>query len=175
MQITQLLDINNIRQGLISSSKKRIFELIANLIAEQTGDDPIACFEALCTREKMGNTGINNGIAIPHAKLPQGDNPIAVFCQLENPIEYEAPDHRQVDLIFAVMIPEACCGKCASILPSLAERLSDKNLCKQLRAASNIEEIWTAFTLSDQQAVAKEKITPTELAENDTLVGSNPT
>lgn len=156
MQFTQLLNINNIRQGLLCSSKKRIFELIANTISEQSGDDELACFEALFAREKMGNTGINNGIAIPHAKLPQGDAPIAVFCQLENPIDYDAPDHRQVDLIFAVMIPQACCGDCAKILPTLAERLSDKTLCKQLRCATSVEEIWSVFNLSDQQWQAKQ-------------------
>ena len=149
MKITDFLQPQNIRTGLLCSSKKRAFGLICSLISPQTEESEITCFEALFNREKMGNTGINNGIAIPHAKLAVGDKPVAVFLQLDTPIKYESADHRDVDLIFAILIPETCCSSCSALLPYLAECFSDKNLCKQLRLAKNPEEVWSIFVAFD--------------------------
>lgn len=151
MKFTQLLQPENIRQGVLCSSKKRLLELVAEIIAQQCGADPQLCFEKLFNREKVGCTCIGNGVAIPHAKLPQGDQPIAVFMQLQQPIEFNAADRREVDLFFVIMIPEQQCQTCLSLLQQLAQNLSDKSLCKQLRTAQSAEEIWQVFSNFDLQ------------------------
>lgn len=150
MQFTEILKPENIREGLLCSSKKKVLEIISHIVAEQSTSDEQACFEALCQREKKGNTGINNGIAIPHAKLPADEKAIAIFLQLDIALDYAAADHRDVDLIFAVMIPEDQCNEYCQILPELAQRLSDKNLSKQLRAAKSADEIWTILREADE-------------------------
>lgn len=152
MKFTQLLQPQNIRQGVICSSKKRTLEMIGRIIAEQVNIenfDDIECFENLIAREKLGNTAIGNGVAMPRARLPQGDKPIALFLQLETPIDYDAPDRREVDLIFAVMIPEILCASYTKILAELADKLTEKSLCKQLRAAKSAVEIWQIFEYTD--------------------------
>lgn len=151
MTFTQLLKPENIRQGLLCSSKKRLLELVSEIIADQTGSDPQLCFEKLVNREKVGCTCLGNGVAIPHAKLPQGEQPIAVFVQLQQPIEFNATDRREVDLFLVIMIPEQQCQVCLTLLQQLAQHLTDKTLCKQLRAAQSAEEIWQIFSAFDGQ------------------------
>lgn len=152
MKFTELLTPENIRQGVLCSSKKRLLELVAEMIAQQGNLDPHLCFDKLFNREKVGCTCIGNGVAIPHAKLPEGEKPLAVFIQLENPIEFNAADRREVDLFFAIMLPEQQCQACLPMLQALAQKLMDKSLCKQLRNAKSAVEIWQIFEMVDLQS-----------------------
>lgn len=127
-KLTEFLSPENIRQGIVVSSKKRALEIVGKIIAEsinnkasniinneeqQDKDDneiicPIECFSNLFKREKLGTTGLNYGVALPHAKLPvceeyTFDKPIAVFLQLEEAIDYDSQDNKEVDLIYAIM------------------------------------------------------------------------
>ncbi|AKO45076.1 PTS sugar transporter subunit IIA [[Haemophilus] ducreyi] len=168
MKLTEFLTKENIRQGVIVSSKKRALELIGKIVADSLNNTPdgstaenicaIECFSHLFKREKLGSTSINGGIALPHAKLPASTDsmltsttPISVFLQLENGIDYEASDNKEVDLIYAIMLPSDCCDKYKDDLPALAEKLSDKSLAKQLRAATSSEEIWQYLEYADHQ------------------------
>lgn len=153
MNITELLSPENIRQGVSFSSKKRLFESIAHFVIEQVNDDKgeQVCLECLFEREKLGNSGLGNGIAMPKAKIPVAlsDKAIAVFMQLDTPIDYDSSDGKFVDLVFAVLVPENQCVTYMPILSFLTERLTDKNLLKQLRSAKSAEEIWQVFEISD--------------------------
>lgn len=153
MKFTELLQPDNIRQGVICSSKKNLLELIGRIVAKQChieGFDEIQCFENLFNREKLGCTALGGGLALPRARLPKGSSPIALFLQLAEPIDYSAADHRDVDLIFALLIPEEQCVGYKTILEQIGEKLSDKSLCKQLRNAQSAEEIWQVFEYCDQ-------------------------
>lgn len=163
LTLTQFLTPQNIRQGVICSSKKRALELLGKLAADslnQSLDESeqeicaIACFNNLFKREKLGCTALNNGVALPHAKLPSActsfTQPIAFFLQFESGIDYEAADHRDVDLIYAVLFPEQNCEEYRHILADIAEKLSNKNLQKHLRAANSSEEIWQVLAYADK-------------------------
>ncbi|WGE89763.1 PTS sugar transporter subunit IIA [Actinobacillus arthritidis] len=163
MKLTEFLTPDRIRQGVLVSSKKRVLELAGKIIAESLNKTnpsseedcvcPIECFSNLFKREKLGSTSINNGIALPHAKFPYStseiEKPIAAFIQLETPIDYEASDNKEVDLIYAIMIPENCCEQYKNGLQEIAYKLSDKTLAKQLRSADNIEDIWQLLVYAD--------------------------
>jgi PTS IIA-like nitrogen-regulatory protein ptsN len=153
MNITKLLSPENIRQGVSFSSKKRLFESIAHFVIEQVNDEKgeQVCLECLFEREKLGNSGLGNGIAMPKAKIPVtlSDKAIAVFMQLDTPIDYDSSDGKFVDLVFAVLVPENQCATYMPILSFLTERLTDKSLLKQLRSAKSTEEIWQVFEISD--------------------------
>lgn len=151
MKFTEILKAENIRNAAIVSSSKRSFELIGEILAEQISLSPKQCCEALFNREKMGSTVIGNGIAMPHAKLLSGNDIIGVFIQLATPICSTSKDKKEIDLIFALLIPETCCEKCKEALPELAEKLKDKSLLKQLRSAKSKEEIYTIFEEYDVQ------------------------
>ena len=162
MKITELLSPENIRQGVSFSSKKRLFESIAHFVEEQilAEQGEQACFECLFEREKLGNSGLGNGIAMPKAKIPVivSDKTIAVFMQLDNPIDYDAFDGKPVDLIFALLIPENQCETYIPILASLIEKLTDKNVLKQLRSAKSADEFWQVFEITDQSETTLEEV-----------------
>ena len=144
MKFTTLLSPDDIRQGVAFSSKKRLFESIAAFVVEK-----LHCENG--EREKLGNSGLSNGDAMPKAKLPAtvSDKILTVFMQLETPVEYDAADNKPVDIIFAVLVPENHCQEYIPVLAELNEKLTDKNLIKQLRSAQSADEIWQIFECAD--------------------------
>lgn len=172
MTLTEFLIPDNIRLDAVASCKKRALEIVGKMMAdaikqqnnpqqefpqiEEETDSAIACFNLLFKREKLGCTGLNNGVALPHAKLPVEcsehlDHPIAIFIKLDTPIDYGANDKKEVDLIYAMMFPENCCAAYKDRLEKIAQKLNDKNIAKQLRAAQTVEEIWQIFEYADSQ------------------------
>ena len=153
MKFTELLTPENIRQGMVYSSKKTMFEAIGRMVEPLVTEcefSSLQCFSGLFNREKLGCTGLGNGVAMPRAKLPAGNQPIAIFLQLSEPLDYDAADKRDVDLILATLIPEGMCGEYIAILEELSQKLMDKGLCKQLRAAQSADEIWQVFAYADR-------------------------
>ena len=144
-------------------------------LPEEIGSDeacPIACFDALLKREKLGCTALNNGVAMPHAKLANActqslEKPIAVFLKLEQPVDYEAQDRKEVDLIYAILFPEQSCHHYKAYLPKIAEKLSDKNIIKQIRTAETEEDIWQLFCYLDNQEEQAEEAQETEEQVNE--------
>ncbi|QGM80981.1 PTS sugar transporter subunit IIA [Otariodibacter oris] len=165
MKLTEFLSPERIYPAVALSSKKRVLEFIAKVVADSFNhmvdfekEEELAssseCFNYLVKREKLGSTAINNGVAIPHARLPLDyatiDKPIAIFVQLENPIDYDSNDHKNVDLVYAILFPESCCTEYKDYLSKVAQRLSDKNILKHLRASTSSEDIWQVLSYSDQ-------------------------
>lgn len=104
-------------------------------------------FEAILTREKMGSTGIGNGIAIPHGKLEEDTlRAVGVFVQLETPIAFDAIDNQPVDLLFALLVPADQTKTHLHTLSLVAKRLADKTICRRLRAAQSDEELYQIIT-----------------------------
>ncbi|QDE32602.1 MULTISPECIES: PTS IIA-like nitrogen regulatory protein PtsN [Shewanella] len=128
-------------------SKKKVLELISNLVAAQY--PPLSSqevFESLLAREKVGSTGIGNGIAIPHGRLTSIDQPIAIFIKCEEPIAFDAIDNQPVDLLFALLVPADQCQEHLSTLSNMAQKLSDKQILKQLRKTHDSTELYQVIT-----------------------------
>lgn len=128
------------------TSKKRALELISEIAAPQIGQSPQELFESLLNREKMGSTGIGNGIAIPHGRMFNCDNAVAVLIQCQEPIEFDAIDNRPVDILFALLVPDEQCKLHLKTLSSVAEKLNDKQVLRQLRHAENDDELYQIIT-----------------------------
>lgn len=109
-------------------------------------------FDCLLQREKLGSSALGGGVAMPKARLLEGEKVLAVFIQLETPVDYEAADHREVDLILALFVPEKDCQYYGQCLPELMDNLADRNLCKRLRTAQSEEEIWHILKAADAQS-----------------------
>ncbi|MDR9828348.1 PTS IIA-like nitrogen regulatory protein PtsN [Vibrio sp. FNV 38] len=146
MQLSEVLTLDCTRSAVPCTSKKRALELISELVAQQTGINSTELFECMLSREKMGSTGIGNGIAIPHARMQSTDNAVAVLLQCQDPIEFDAIDNRPVDILFALLVPDAQCKEHLKTLSSMAERLNDKQVLKQLRKAQNDQELFDIMT-----------------------------
>ena len=101
LQLSNVLNKECTRTNVHCQSKKRALEIISELAAKQLGLPPQVVFEAVLTRERMGSTGIGNGIAIPHGKMEEDTTrAVGVFIKLETPIAFDAIDNQPVDLLF---------------------------------------------------------------------------
>ena len=128
-------------------SKKKVLELISDLAAAQYPTlSSQEIFESLVAREKMGSTGIGNGIAIPHGRLTDIDQPIAILIKCEEPIAFDAIDKQPVDILFALLVPADQCQQHLSTLSCMAEKLSDKQILKQLRKTHDETELYQVIT-----------------------------
>jgi PTS system nitrogen regulatory IIA component len=142
MQISEVLSLDCTKSAVHCTSKKRALEIISEIAAEQCGQSSTELFECMLGREKMGSTGIGNGIAIPHARMQDSERAIAVLVQCDEAIEFDAIDNRPVDLLFALLVPDSQCKEHLSTLASMAEKLNDKAVTKQLRRAESDEELY---------------------------------
>lgn len=147
LQLSSVLTPECTRSGVHCQSKKRALEIISELAAKQLGLPSQVVFEAVLTRERMGSTGIGNGIAIPHGKIEEDAvNAVGVFIQLETPIVFDSIDNQPVDLLFALLVPAGQTKTHLHTLSLVAKRLADKNICRRLRLASSDAELYSIIT-----------------------------
>lgn len=110
MQLSSVLNIECTKSSVHCTSKKRALEIISELAAKQLNLPSQVVFDAVLTRERMGSTGIGNGIAIPHGKLEEDTlRAVGVFIRLDQPIAFDAIDNQPVDLLFALLVPADQC------------------------------------------------------------------
>jgi PTS system nitrogen regulatory IIA component len=142
--LSQLLTPSRTLCGLRRSSKKAIFEAVAEvLVADHPELDAAEVIANLLAREKLGSTGLGGGIAIPHCRLGACDRPLGVLLTLAAPAEFDAPDGEPVDLLFALLVPEEAQQEHLDILATIARLFSQEDLCRALRASSSAEELYS--------------------------------
>ena len=125
------------------TSKKRILEYLSNLAAQQLTDhDEFQLLTSLTNREKMGSTGIGNGIAIPHGRLSNSDEVIAVFLTTETPIDFDAIDNQPVDIFICLFVPQESTQTHLETLQSIARFFSDRKMAKRVRKCTNEQEMF---------------------------------
>lgn len=143
MQLSEILTANSICCALEVTSKKRILEKICQLAAMQVtniGQDDL--LTSLLEREKMGSTGIGNGIAIPHGRLPNSSRAVAVLITTQEAIDFDAIDNKHVDVFVALFVPEDSCEEHLNTLQSIAKLLSNKKVIKQIRKCTDNQTLY---------------------------------
>lgn len=126
-------------------SKKRLFETIARLIS----DDQLSLtydevFGQLIAREKLGSTGLGQGIAIPHSRIGNCTQPLGTLVTLADPIDFDAPDDQPVDLVFALLVPEEATQQHLDTLAEIARQFSQPEFCEKLRSAASSDDLFSA-------------------------------
>src|SRR5690349_23347362 len=106
MPLTDLVTPNAIIPALKVNGKKQAIQELAARAAKLTGQNERTIAETLLQREKLGSTGVGNGIAIPHCKLAKLDKLFGLFARLDRPVDFESLDGQPVDLIFLLLAPE---------------------------------------------------------------------
>jgi PTS system nitrogen regulatory IIA component len=125
------------------SSKKKVLEYLGSFIADQIPESSAdEIYERLLNRERMGSTGIGEGIAIPHCRLKQCNKTLGVLLQLEQPIDFDAIDKQPVDLIFALLVPEEATDEHLKTLSMLAQKLSQADYREALRNAADSQNLY---------------------------------
>ena len=133
MPTTDLVAPNAIIPALKVNGKKQALQEIAAKAAALTGQSERAILEILMQREKLGSTGVGNGVAIPHGKLPKLDKVFGLFARLERPVDFEALDGQPVDLIFLLLAPEGAGADHLKALARVARLLRDPEVARKLR------------------------------------------
>ena len=129
--------------NLAGSSKKKLLLNIAQAIAEQYPElDADTVFNQLIARERLGSTGIGEGVAIPHCRLPGCKQPIGVLCTTEPAVDFDAVDRQPVDLLFALLVPEDAEQEHLETLAEIAALFSDSRVRAKLRQAQTGDELY---------------------------------
>jgi PTS system nitrogen regulatory IIA component len=144
-QITQLLAPENIVLDLDASSKKRVFEKAGLLFENNQGIARSAVFDSLFAREKLGSTGLGQGIAIPHGRIKGLKEASGAFLRLVAPVAFDSPDGKPVSLLFILLVPEQATEQHLQILSELAERFSDRTCREALSTADSADAIHQIF------------------------------
>ncbi|MGV6826537.1 MAG: PTS sugar transporter subunit IIA [bacterium] len=128
-------------------SKKKALQISAELLAAGLDEvKPDAVFEKLLERERLGSTGMNSGIAIPHARVSGVRRPRGALIKLREPINFDAMDGEPVDIVFALMVPEEADQTHLDLLASLARAFSSKAVCQHIRNAQDTDDILLLLT-----------------------------
>ena len=147
MNLQQLLSPDAVVTLAPGLSKKKVLEMIGDIAARQNPDiNAHAAFDAMLARERLGSTGIGNGIALPHGRMDSTDKVVAVMVRLSQPIDFDALDNQPVDLLFALFVPSEQCQAHLATLAAVARTLSDKQTLKRLRQAGDDSELYRILT-----------------------------
>lgn len=130
-----ILDLGGISIADPASSKKRVLEHAARLLAVGLGEEPTAeqIFERLLERERLGSTGLAGGVALPHARIEGIDRSRGAFMRLAGPVEFDALDGQPVDLVFALLVPADANEEHLQLLARLAGLFNNADLRERLR------------------------------------------
>lgn len=136
--LTQILTPSRTVSGAPGISKKRVLETIAKIVSDDQPDLPYNnVLDQLIAREKLGSTGMGQGIAIPHCRVGDCVEPIGTLLTLEEPVPFDSPDDQPVDLLFVLLVPEEAHQQHLDILADVARLLNQEDLCRRLRAAKD--------------------------------------
>ncbi len=144
--IAQLLPSSNVLLDFDASSKKRIFEQAGLLFENNHGIARSTVFDSLFARERLGSTGLGQGIAIPHGRIKGLKDACGAFLRLVNPVQFDAPDGRPVNLLFVLLVPEQANETHLQLLSELAQMFSDRAFRDALLGASDADAVHALFT-----------------------------
>jgi nitrogen PTS system EIIA component len=151
MELSSILKPEAVRVFSAASSKKRLFQEIGDLASSALGMDAQATVEALMERESLGPTGVGNGVALPHARMPGLEQVSAVFVMLEKPIDFGSVDRQPIDIAFALFAPEEAGVEHLKALALVSRTLRVSAVCAKLRANLNPGTLYAILT--EPQAV----------------------
>jgi PTS system nitrogen regulatory IIA component len=152
MLLSDLVAPNAIIPALKVNSKKQALQELAARAAEISGQNERAIFEILLQREKLGSTGVGNGIAIPHGKLAKLIKLFGLFARLDRPIDFEALDGQPVDLVFLLLAPEGAGADHLKALARVARLLRDPDIVHKLRESRDAEALYAVLAMPNASA-----------------------
>lgn len=146
MDLSDLIAPEAIIPALKASSKKQLLQIMAEKAAVITGLPERDIFETILEREKLGSTGVGNGIAIPHGKLADVQRIVGVFARLENPVDFESLDDQPVDLVFLLLAPESAGADHLKALSRIARLLRDPDMVAKLKNTHDAQALYSLLT-----------------------------
>jgi len=146
MELSHILKPEAVKVIVASSSKKRLFQDLGEVAASVYGIDPSDVIDALQERESLGPTGVGHGVALPHARLDHLESIVGAFIRLEKPLDFDAIDRQQVDLVFALFAPGDSGVEHLKALALVSRTLRDATICAKLRANADPGALYAVLT-----------------------------
>lgn len=141
VDLTSLLESGAILPVSSATSRKQTVTLLSDAMAAKTGLDARDILDAVMERERLGSTGVGDGVAIPHARLAGLEKPLGAFVRLKEPVDFEAIDNRPCDLIFMLLAPESAGADHLRALAQVARAFKQQSLRALLRKTESEEGI----------------------------------
>ena len=148
MSLSQLIKPDGVLASLRINGKKQALQEMSERAALVSGLPAREIFDALLQRERLGSTGVGDGVAIPHGKLAKCDQIFGVFARLERPIDFDSPDGLPVDLILMLVAPESAGADHLKALAMSARLLRNASVATQLRATRDPTALYALLTMA---------------------------
>lgn len=146
MEISDILTPERVVADLRATSKKQALQELARHASGVTGLNDRAIFDVLLERERLGTTGVGNGIAIPHGKLNDLKGLYGVFARVDKPVDFDSIDDDPVDLIFLLLAPEGAGADHLKALARVSRLLRDDTVCQKLRGSETSDALFAILT-----------------------------
>lgn len=154
MALSDLLSADSILGSLSATNRKQALQIMSEAAAAKLDIDSRLIFDAVMERERLGSTGVGDGVAIPHARLEGLDHVFGLFARLKTPIDFDAIDGRPVDLIFLLLAPEASSAEHLKALARISRIFRRGDLRSHLRATDTRDGMIALLTLQDESNAA---------------------
>jgi PTS system nitrogen regulatory IIA component len=152
MPLLDFLDPQAVLPALRVNGKKQALQELASHASRFTGLAENAVYEALLQRERLGSTGIGEGIAIPHGKLPELTRIFGLMARLDKPVDFDALDGQPVDVMFLLLAPEGAGADHLKALARVARVLREPGLIERIRATKDAAALYAIMTEMPQAA-----------------------
>jgi PTS system nitrogen regulatory IIA component len=154
MQISEILTQSAVKTVSAVTSKKRLFQEISEIAFSVHGIPADLALEALLERESLGPTGVGHGVALPHARVKDLDQVVAVFLRVERPLDFDAADRHPVDLFFALFAPESAGVDHLKALALVSRTMRNGDVCTKLRSNTNSTALHAILTEVEESRAA---------------------
>ncbi len=154
MDLSDLIRQDAIIPSLKANSKKQVIQEMAERAATLLDLPARDIFDHLLQRERLGSTGIGQGVAIPHAKLAKIDTLFGMFARLDKPIDFDAIDDEPVDLVFLLLAPESAGADHLKALARIARLMREPGMAQKLRASRDAASIYAVLSLASEPSAA---------------------
>jgi nitrogen PTS system EIIA component len=146
LEIADLVTPRSVIAQLRAPTKRQVLQELARRAGTLAGIADRRIYDALTERERLGTTGIGNGVAIPHCRLTDLNRLYGLFARLERPIPYEAIDDEPVDLLFLLLAPADAGAEHLKALARVSRLLRDRAMCEKLRGANSADALYALLT-----------------------------
>jgi PTS system nitrogen regulatory IIA component len=146
MQLSDIISSEAVIPALRAASKKQLLQELSTAAAKLAGLESRRIFETLLQREKLGSTGLGQGIAIPHGKFAELDRVRGVFARLVQPVDFDSVDEQPVDLVFLLLAPESAGADYLKALARISRLLRDPSLVGKLRGTDSAAALYAVLT-----------------------------
>lgn len=154
MNLSDIIDSRCVIAELKAQNKKQVLKDLSQAMAESTGIDQRAILETLTTREKLGSTGLGQGIAIPHGRMKGIDRVHGLFARLSTPVPFDSVDGEPVDLVFVLLAPDHAGADHLTALARISRLLRDPQSTRKLRGTATPEGLYAILTEPSATATA---------------------